>query len=314
MKDSQIYKKILVFVLPRIPCYIMAFLVFFLICVLFGLPAYYAGGSDVVYGIIVFVAAIAAVFVASFMKLPYQAAAISLIVKACNGTIISDHPYKEGMKDVKKRFSIYSPFALLVSTVKYIFDKDKTVEDKDKIINDAQSYFIFTFTNTFFYFKTCLLTEMMYFKNKPYSRCIFETLQTIKKNFKTFIIKTLKIFFFYLVIPIGIFIIVFMIISTVLQGNVKADDFASLVIESLELDMDKDSLYFYILGLIFTFIAYIFTTPFATIKVVRFFNDLINKTEFDYSKYDKFDKRTDKMKVLRRIKEAESRKMNNENE
>lgn len=311
MKDRDIYKKILVFILPRIPCYIVAFLAAILVLALIGVPAYKAGASYFVLVLISVLAILVFYFVSAFMRLPYQSAAVSLIVKACNGQQISNHPFKEGMKDVKDRFKVYTPFGLVISAFKYVKNKDKSEENKNEIINDAKSFVVFMLANSVFYISTCFLVEVMYFRDKSYTRCIYETIQTIRKNFKTFIKKSLSIFFFYVVIPVMTFMVGFIVIGTLVSNNVNINNFIDLMAESFEIELDIESISYFLLGLVFTFITYIFINPMGTIKVARFFTGLIKETEFDYTTYEKIGKRTDRFKIIKRLKQA-SKRVNNE--
>lgn len=85
------------------------------------------------------------------------------------------------MKDVKERFGVYTVFGMILSTFRFIFDKDKDDNDKNRIIADIKSFVIINLLNLIAYFITCLLSQVMYYKDKTYTQCIFETLEIIKR-------------------------------------------------------------------------------------------------------------------------------------
>lgn len=306
MSDFQIYRKIIVFVLPRFLCVLLAFVLSFIIIFAIAILAYSFSPTHATIVIITILAIYIWYLIFSFMKMPYQSASISLMVKACNGEQISDHPYKEGMDDVRKRFGVISAFELVKVILKFVFDKDKTDQEKNQFISDIKSFFVFFIINTISYLNACVLSVVMFYKEKTYSQCIFETFEVLRKNFFRVVLKALGIFLLYSVLPVLIFAIICILLAGFLFNTTSITSSNLLLIRLLGFGNDIAGFKLYLIILVFLAIAYVYISPRATIKIVRIFVKMYKDTYLENKYYDKFMNISEKNKILRRIKEADN--------
>ena len=291
MTDFKLYKKAIVFVLPRITCYVFGalsclciLLIGTILCILF--PSL----EELLSKISLFIGGFVGAFVSELMKLPNRSGQISIISKGIEGKEISNKPYKEGLEDVDKRFGVSTAFSMFKSFVRFVFDKEKDVYDKSKIINDARDFIYFTIINLIPYISVFNITRTMNKTKDDLLKCVCDTFEIIRNNLKRFILFTIKHILLYNVVP-------FLLIGAICYGVDYALDLSNRFADTIY-DIDLIS------NILITFIFFFVITPLNTIRIVRFFLGLSSLETVSSKYYEQLCSKVEKMRFFKRIKNA----------